>query len=81
MSFDDRFDDALRETARQFHSTPEAVLRDIQELFDEACASPDPDVQEYWSRIPYSGGHPDAREVLLLLAAMLQTPENSAELH
>ena len=36
MSLDDYFDEALCETARRFHSTPEAVLRNIQELFDEA---------------------------------------------
>mgnify|MGYP000017194313 FL=1 len=81
MSLDDYFDEALCETARRFHSTPEAVLRNIQELFDEASASPDPAVQERWSRIPYSGGHPDARETLLLLATILQTPETCTELH
>lgn len=76
-----RFDEVLEQTAKTFHSTPEDVLHDIQELLDEAYANPDPSVREAWSRVPFSGDHPDAREVMQLLAAILRTPETSQLLH
>lgn len=76
-----KIDDALQYTAEVFHSTPEAILNEIQAALDEAFATPDSDVQEAWSHIPYTGDRPDAREVLPLLAAMLETPETSPSVH
>lgn len=68
----DWLNDALVSIGKEYDETPEQVLQNIQEMIDEASQNPDPAVQEAWSRIPYRGERPEAREFLLLFAAMMQ---------
>lgn len=64
--------DALKSIAKEYHETPEQILKNVQETIDDAFQNPDPAVQEAWSRIPYRGARPEAGEFLLLLAEMIQ---------
>ncbi len=64
--------DALKSIAKEYHETPEQILKNVQETIDDAFQNPDPAVQEAWSRIPYHGARPEAGEFLLLLAEMIQ---------
>ena len=70
-----RLNDALIKIAEEYHETPEQILKNVQEAIDAGFHNPDPAVQEAWSRIPYSGTHPEAGEFLQLLADMLLAKE------
>lgn len=52
--------------------TREEIIEKIDEAIVEAIASPNPSVQEAWSKIPHAGERPSAAEVIAYLADKAQ---------
>jgi hypothetical protein len=55
------------------------VRRDIQEALDEGWNNPDPEVHEYWRKIPSRSEKPTIEEVITFMTreTKRKTPHNS----
>lgn len=68
-----QFDRILRETAKQYNTTPEHVRQEMQLAMDEAMRNPDPTVQAKWASIPRKGDVPTLEEFVEHMAILVNT--------
>ena len=54
----------LEKIAKDNHTTPEIVQREMQAALDEAQANTDPMVQAHWNSIPHQGNKVTLEEFL-----------------
>ena len=63
-----KFDDILRQIARQEGKTTAQVYRDMQVAIDAGFDNPDPKVQATWKDIPFKGDRPTPEDVITYCA-------------
>ena len=66
-------DQIIAQIARENHTTPEYVRKEIEAIILEAQNSPDPSVQKRWAQIPRKGTFVTLEEFFPYAAAFLRT--------
>lgn len=66
----------LERIAKENHTTPEEVYREMQIAIDAAYESSDPEVRKNWEMIPFEGDRPKPEDVIFGLG-MLLSPKNT----
>lgn len=65
------FQKILDRIAKENHTTPEDVYREMQIAIDAAYDNPDPEVRKNWKSIPFKGDRPTPEEVIHGIGMML----------
>lgn len=65
------FEAILAQIARDHHTTPQQVYREMQAAIDAACESPDPEARARLRRIPCAGRRPTPEEFVLQITLAL----------
>lgn len=65
------FEKILAKIAKDNGTTPEAVLRDMQEAIDAAYDHHDADAQPLWDMMTFKGDRPTPEEFILQIAMMM----------
>lgn len=65
------FQKILDRIAKENHTTPEDVYREMQIAIDAAYDNPDPKVRKNWETIPFKGDRPTPEEVIFEIGMML----------
>lgn len=66
------FEKILAKIAKDNGTTPETVLRDMQEAIDAAYDHHDADAQPLWDMMTFKGERPTPEEFVFQVAMMLQ---------
>lgn len=66
----------LAKIAKEHHTTPENVYREMQIAIDAAFDNPDPQVRKKWEQIHYTGDRPTPEDVIYGIGLML-SPDDS----
>lgn len=61
----------LEKIAKDNHTTPEEVYREMQIAIDAAFDNPDPQVRKNWEQIHYAGDRPTPEDVIFGIGMML----------
>lgn len=61
----------LEKIAKDNHTTPEDVYREMQIAIDAAFDNPDPQVRKNWEQIHYTGDRPTPEDVIFGIGMML----------
>ncbi len=69
------FQKILKRIAKENHTTPEEVYREMQFAIDAAFDNKDPEIQKNWESISFQGDRPTPEEVIYSLGLML-TPDS-----
>lgn len=64
-----KIESVYEEIAKHHGTSAEAVRRDIRHALKVGMETPDPRVQEIWSRIPSHGNKPTPKEVVAFCSA------------
>lgn len=65
------FKELLKVIAKQNHTTPENVLKEMQLAIDAGFDNPDPDIQKQWSKVSHKAERPTPEEVIYHIAMTL----------
>ena len=65
------FRSILREIAKNNHTTPEAVYREMQIAINAGFDDPNPTIRAAWQNIPFKGTRPTPEDVVMVLGKML----------
>lgn len=68
------YTEILRAVALEYHTTPEAVEREMQAAIDAAYTNPDERARQMQQQIPCKGERPTPEEFILAVAKMLEQP-------
>lgn len=66
------FQKILERIAKENHTTPEEVYREMQIAIDAAYDNPDPEIRKNWETITFKGDRPTPEEVVYSLGLMLK---------
>ena len=61
----------IKQIAKQNHTTPEKVRREMESAIAEAKRSPDPAIQARWAAIPHKGTEVTLEEFLTYVAKIV----------
>lgn len=62
----------FEKVAKQNHTTPEEVRRDIQKAINAGFDDPNPKVQEEWKKMNFKGERPTPEEVIAYMVDRLR---------
>ena len=65
------FQEILARIAKENHTTPEEVYREMQIAIDSGFDNPDPEVRKEWAKIHYTGDRPTPEDVIYGIGMML----------
>ena len=65
------FEETIRQVAKQHHTTPEVVLKEIEQAMEQAQKHTDSRVQTRWASIPHKGDKITAEEFISYIAAVV----------
>ena len=68
----------LAKIAKEHHTTPEEVYREMQIAIDAAFDNPDPQVRKNWEQIHYTGDRPTPEDVIYGIGLMLSPDDRIA---
>lgn len=66
------FQKILQRIAKENHTTPEDVYREMQIAIDAAFDNPDPEVRKNWETIQFKGDRPTPEEVVFGIGMLLK---------
>lgn len=69
------FERVIQMVAEEYHSTPEQVLRNMQDAIDEGLVQFNPGIQEMIKLIPHKGERFTPEELVMGMAAQLRALE------
>lgn len=64
------FDKIIKKIAKQHHTTPEQVRREMEAAMEEAKRSHDPAVLAHWNAIPHKGEDVTPEELITYIASI-----------
>ena len=65
------FQKILERIAKENHTTPDEVYREMQIAIDAAFDNPDPEIRKRWESIRYTGDRPTPEDVVYGIGMMM----------